>query len=56
MPRKEYCKATLTESFIGRHHTCEYSRLSGTKPMNIVKEKTALITRDNGVRKVEVMC
>ena len=60
MPRKEYCKATLTESVIGRHHTWKYSRLSRTKPKNIVnlqlRRKTTLITRDNGVNKVKAIC
>ena len=36
MPRKDYCKATLTEIDIGRHNICKYSRLSGAKPMNLV--------------------
>ena len=60
MPRKEYCKATLTESVIGRHHTWEYSRLSRTRPKNMVnlqsRRKTTWITRDDGVNKVEVIC
>ena len=60
MPRKEYCKATLTESFIGIHHTWEYSQLSRTRPKKIVNlqssRKTTLITRDNGVKKVELIC
>ena len=33
---KVYSETILTESVIGRHHTWEYSRLSRTRPKNMI--------------------